>query len=121
MLLLFTDAQIPARDLKLGLGGDRRGWVGDGFDIDTVNGEAPLGSRLWLYRRAVLVAKTFGEIEREIRRALKPLITQGAVARIDVSGEVLNAQGQVRCAISSYGRYGSKVYSAQVRSALEAC
>lgn len=113
LLLLFTDAQIPARDLKLGLAGDRRGWVGDGFDIDVAGGEAPLGSRLWLYRRAVLVAKTFGEIEREIRRALKPLITQGVVARIDVTGEVLNAQGQVRCAISSYARSGAQVYSAK--------
>ena len=113
LLLLFTDAQILPRDLKIGLGGDRRGWVGDGFDVDTVAGEAPLGSRLWLYRRSVLIAKTFGEIEREIRRALQPLITQGAVARIDISGEVLNAQNQIRCAISSYARSGAKVYSAK--------
>lgn len=113
LLLLFTDRQVDADDLRFENRGDRRGWVGDGFDIDVAAGEAPLGSRLWLYRRSVLVAKTFGEIEFEIRAALQPLITQGAVARIDVSGEVLNAQGLVRCAIDSYARAGAKVYSAK--------
>ncbi len=114
LLLLFSDVQVAADDPRLvGRGADRRGWVGDGFDVVTAAGEAPLGSRLWLYRRAVLVAKTFSEIEFEIRSALQPLITQGAVAQIDVSGEVLNAQGQVRCAIDSFARSGSKVYSAK--------
>ena len=113
LLLLFTDRQVDASDLRFDNQGDRRGWVGDGFDVDTANGEAPLGSRLWLYRRGVLVAKTFGEIEVEIQAALLPLITQGAAVQIDVAGEVLNAGGQVRCAIDIYGRNRSKAYSAR--------
>ncbi len=113
LLLLFSDRQVDASDLRFDLGGDRRGWVGDGFDVDTTNGEAPLGSRLWLYRRSVLVAKTFSDIEFEIRAALQPLITQGAVVQIDITGEILNAQGQIRCAIDSYARNGTKVYSAK--------
>ncbi|WP_158810238.1 phage GP46 family protein [Beijerinckia sp. L45] len=112
-LLLFTDVQVDASDLRFDLQGDRRGWVGDGFDVDTANGEAPLGSRLWLYRRSVLVAKTFSDIEVEIRAALQPLITQGAAVQINVSGEVLNAQGQVRCSIDIYGRNKTKAYSAK--------
>ncbi|UDL95513.1 phage GP46 family protein [Lichenihabitans sp. PAMC28606] len=113
LLLLFTDAKADPSDLRFEQHSDGRGWVGDGFDIDVANGEAALGSRLWLYRRSVLVAKTFSQIEAEIRSALKPLISQGVAVQIDISGEILNAQGQIRCAIDIYGRNKTKVYSAK--------
>lgn len=116
LLLLFTDVRVSADDPRLarlgGSGVDRRGWVDDGFDVRTSAGEAPLGSKLWLYRRAVLVARTFGEIEAEIRVALQPLIVQGAVARIDVSGTVEPARNLVRASIASYGRDNRQLYSA---------
>jgi hypothetical protein len=38
---------------------------------------------------------------------------QGLAVQSDVAGEVLNAQGQIRCAIDIYGRNGTKVYSAK--------
>lgn len=46
ILLLFTDARAGTYKHH----GDRRGWLGDGFDVDFSKGKAPLGSKLWLYR-----------------------------------------------------------------------
>ena len=113
LLLLFTDARVDPTDLRFEHHGDPRGWVGDGFDVDVANSEAALGSRLWLYRRSVLIAKTFGEIEAEVRRALNPLIAQGAAVQIDVSGELLNAQNTIRLGVDIYGRNKRKVYAAR--------
>ena len=113
LLLLFTDAQADPTDLRFEHHRDPRGWVGDGFDVDVAGGEAPLGSRLWLYRRSVLIAKTFGEIEAEVRRALQPLITQGAVVQIDLAGDVLPADNTIRMSIDVYGANKRKFYSAR--------
>ena len=113
LLLLFTDARVDPTNLRFEHKGDPRGWAGDGFDVDTASGEAPLGSRLWLYRRSILIAKTFAEIRDEIDRALQPLIKQGAAVRIDVTGELLSSQNTVRAAIDIYGRDKDKVYSAR--------
>src|SRR4051812_23188738 len=72
LMCLYTDARCEVRELRFEMGGDRRGWPGDGFDIDTSAGEAPLGSKLWLYRRHQLTDITAAEIEAEARRALQP-------------------------------------------------
>lgn len=113
LLLLFTDAQADPTDLTFEQHGDRRGWVGDGFDVDTANGEAPLGSRLWLFRRSVLNAGTLQAIEDEARRALQPLIDQQVVVRIDVSGSTDPASNRLILAVNLYGRDGTKVYAAR--------
>lgn len=113
LLLLFTDAQAAANDLTFEQRGDRRGWVGDGFDVDVANGEAPLGSRLWLFRRSVINEGTLRAIEDEARRALQPLITQGVAVRIDVSGETDPAFNTIRLGVNLYGRDGAKIYAAR--------
>lgn len=113
LLCLFTDAQCAVSELRFEMGGDRRGWPGDGFDIDTAHNEAPLGSKLWLWRRAALTDLSAAEIEAEARRALQPLLDERLVVRIDTVTEVLRPEGQIRLGISLYGRDGRKVYAAQ--------
>lgn len=106
LLLLFTDARADPKDLRFEHKGDRRGWVGDGFDVDTANGEEPLGSFLWLLRRSTLNPKVFADCKAEAQRALQPLITQGAVAVIEVDGEMDQVAGRVSLAINLYRRKG---------------
>ncbi|MCJ2143745.1 phage GP46 family protein [Methylobacterium sp. E-066] len=111
LLLLFTDARADAASLRFDHRGDRRGWPGDGFDIDAAAGEAPLGSLLWLFRRSALLDATGAQIEAEVQRALKPLIRQGAAARITTSAVVDKANGRVALSVGLYGRDGSQSYS----------
>lgn len=111
ILLLFSDARADAEDLRFEHRGDRRGWVGDGFD--TAAGEAPLGSKLWIYRRAVLSDLTGMEMAAEAERALQPLIRQGAVATIKTKAAVDKAGGRVMLIVNLYGRDGSEVYADQ--------
>ena len=111
LLLLFSDARAEDEDLRFEHRGDRRGWPGDGFDVDRASGEAALGSLLWLYRRRELLDVTGQEVEAEAARALQPLIRQGAVARIDVSAAVDKAGGRVALTVKMYGRAGTLAYS----------
>ena len=111
LLLLFTDCRAEPHELRHEHAGDRRGWPGDGFDVDEARGEAPLGSKLWLYRRHELLDRTGLEIEAEIHRALAPLKKQHAVARIAVKAEVQKAEGRVAASINLYGRDGREVYA----------
>jgi phage gp46-like protein len=113
LMCLYTDARCEVRELKLGLGGDRRGWPGDGFDIDSASGEAPLGSKFWLYRRHELTDITAAQIEAEAQRALQPLLDQQVVVRIDTTTEVDKAAGRISLGVNLYGRDGRKVYAAQ--------
>ena len=111
LLLLFTDARADTSELRFEHRGDRRGWVGDGFDVDRTRGEAPLGSKLWLYRRHELDDDTGRQVAAEARRALEPLIGQHAVVRIDVDFEVDKARGQIRLSVKLYGRDGREAYA----------
>ena len=111
ILLLFTDARADTSDLRYEHRGDRRGWPGDGFDIDPTRGEAPLGSKLWVYRRHDLVDETGRQIALEARRALQPLIGQGAVVRIDTEFEVDKPGGRILLGVKLYGRDGRETYA----------
>lgn len=111
ILLLFSDRRAEAEDLRFEHRGDRRGWPGDGFDVDRSAGEAPLGSLLWLFRRDVLLDNTGLEIEAEVQRALQPLIRQGAVVRIDAKATVEKAEGRVNMTVQLYGRDGASAYA----------
>ena len=91
--------------------GDRRGWPGDGFDVDTANGEAPLGSFLWLLRRSTLNEVVFAALKAEAQRALSPLIDQDAVVSIEVGGTMDKVAGRVELTIDVYGRRGRKVHA----------
>lgn len=111
LILLFTDARAEAAQLRFEHGGDRRGWPGDGFDMDRAAGEAPLGSTLWLYRRHDLNDDTGRAMAAEAERALHPLIAQKAVARIDVGFVVDKMAGAVRLSIALYGRDGRQSFA----------
>ncbi len=115
LMLLFSDVRVDPSDLRYEMHGDPRGWVGDGFDVRADLGEAPLGSRLWLYRRSVLVTATktttLMSIEADARLALQPLIKQGAAAQIDVSGTADGPSGIVALQIDIYGRGKRSLFS----------
>ncbi len=111
LLLLFSDARADPASLRFEHRGDRRGWPGDGFDVDAAAGEAPLGSLLWLFRRSPLRDATKAQIEAEAQRALKPLIRQGAVAKITAAAAIDKANGRVALSVGLYARDGSQSYS----------
>ena len=113
LLLLFSDARAEAYEINEAHGGDRRGWPGDGFDVDTAGGEAPLGSKLWLYRRAVLGDQTALQVAAEAKRALQPLIRQGAAVRIDAKATADFDNDRLGLTVDIYGRDGTNVYNAQ--------
>jgi len=109
LLLLGTDARCSDDELLPEHAGDARGWVGDGFDVDAARGEAPLGAKFWLYRRAHLTDETGRQVEDEARRALKPLLDQGVVARIEAKATVQKAEGRLVLAIALIGRDGRTI------------
>lgn len=111
ILLLFTDARADTSDLRAEHRGDRRGWPGDGFDVDVARGERPLGSKLWIYRRHELDDDTGRQVAAEARRALQPLIDQQAVVRVDTTFEVDKPGGKILLGIKLYGRDGRDAYA----------
>lgn len=104
IMLLFSDARP---DLKA-FGGeeqaDPRGWVGDGFDVQTNRGEAPLGSGLWRYRRTVPNETTALAIAGEAERALQPLVIQGLVDRIVAKAAFLTTYNAIRLDVAIHAR-----------------
>jgi phage gp46-like protein len=68
---------------------DRRGWWGD-LDAELLWNGWPIGSRLWLMRRAKIVGpgsqegSTLVRVEQYIREALQPFITLRIVTSVDV-------------------------------------
>jgi phage gp46-like protein len=112
-LCLFSDAQMPAGHplTFLVADGDMRGWWGDGIDVRTDLGEAPLGSLLWALKRAPLTQTYADWAEQFATDALSVLQSQGAVVRIDVSTTI--GVDRLYLTVNLYGRDGSKVYSRQ--------
>lgn len=111
LMLLFTDARAETEELRFEHAGDRRGWVGDGFDVDRTRGETALGSKLWLFRRHEMTDLTGLEMAAEVQRALQPLIDQGAAVRVEALPEVRKAEGMIAMAINLYGRDGRVSYA----------
>jgi phage gp46-like protein len=112
IMLLFSDKRCAAAQLKLGLGGDRRGWPGDGFDVDTANGEAALGSLLWLDRRTVLNDRTAAQVAADAKAALQPLIVQQVCVEANTTATIISkALGNVRLGVQLVGRDGTEVYA----------
>jgi phage gp46-like protein len=110
-LALFTDAFCPSdHPLAYLAGSDNRGYWGDGVDVETDQGEGPLGSLLWLLERAPLVAAGT-PIERWAETlamaALLPLKVQGAVARIVTSAGVNVEFDRVELSVQLYGSDGA--------------
>ncbi|MEE7460694.1 hypothetical protein MFUR16E_04770 [Methylobacterium fujisawaense] len=110
-LLLWTDAAPPPELLRrFGLR-DARGWPGDGFDVDTANGEQALGSYFWVYRRAELSVQIGLELQAEAKRALSPLLRQGAVARIVAVCTIDEVHDRAALDVGLYARDGTTLYA----------
>ncbi|EHM03450.1 phage protein GP46 [Acetobacteraceae bacterium AT-5844] len=76
---LFTDARASDDDRLAPGETDRRGWWGDLLD------DQPIGSRLWLLRRAKHLPETLRLAQDYIREALAWLIQDGIAASLDVT------------------------------------
>lgn len=112
VLALFTDVRCPDdHPLRYLADGDQRGWWGDGIDVRTDLGEAPLGSLLWLLERAPLTSEIVSRWAPTIvKDALAPLVRQLAVTRIDVETSANETQSRLEILIRLYGRDGEKIF-----------
>lgn len=82
--------------------------MGDSFDL--MDGEGPLGSRLWLLRRRPIYEGIEIDVEDYVREALEPLIVQGAVASIGVAVTVDRPDARVDYIVTLFGRDGALAY-----------
>lgn len=113
ILCLFTDARVEDYEIDAGRAGDRRGWPGDGFDLDSAAGEGPLGSKLWLLRRMDLTTQTALWAQAEAKRALQQLVTQGAAAKVEATATPDFEGDRMQLAIGLYARDGARIFSEQ--------
>ncbi len=114
ILCLFTDRYCPPSHPLAGYieGGDPRGWWGDGVDVRTDLGEAPLGSLLWLLERATATPDNARWAQSFALDALGPLIASGAAVRADAQA-TLSPPSRLDLAVQLYGRDGTRVYARQ--------
>jgi phage gp46-like protein len=106
LIHLMTDVRVEPSELRDG--DDNRGWFGDSFDV--MDGEQPIGSRLWLLRRSALTDGIEIEAQDYAREALQPLLSQSAVARIDVAAVADRANSRLDLAVTIYGRNGEVTF-----------
>lgn len=81
MVSLFTDDRAEPDDRLAPGDTDRRGWWGNAL------GDDPIGSRLWLLRRARRLPETLNLARDYIREALAWLVADGIAAKVDVTTE----------------------------------
>lgn len=109
ILCLMTDCRVEDYEIDAGRAGDRRGWPGDAVDVG--EGAQALGSKLWLLRRMDLSEQTALWAQAEAKRALQPLITQGACVRVDALATPDYPNDRMSLRISLYGRDGAAVFT----------
>jgi phage gp46-like protein len=107
LICLMTDRRVETSELRDG--DENRGWIGDSFDV--MQGETPIGSRLWLLRRSALFPGIETKAEDYAREALQPLIDQGTVSKVDVSAAA--GTNRLDLTVSLYGRNGAQIYSSK--------
>ncbi|WP_246788230.1 phage GP46 family protein [Agrobacterium sp. AGB01] len=104
---LMSDARVEESELDDGE--ENRGWFGDSFDV--MDGEQPIGSRLWRLRRRALHDGIEIEAEDYAREALQPLLSQSAVASIDVSATADRVNNRLDLVVTIYGRNGEIIFN----------
>ncbi|NLS02328.1 hypothetical protein HGP14_02950 [Rhizobium sp. P32RR-XVIII] len=109
LICLMTDRRVEASELRDG--DENRGWIGDSFDA--MEGETPIGSRLWLLRRSSLYPGIEIKAQDYAREALEPLIRQGAVSKVDAVATPDFAANRLDLAVSLYGRNGTQIYTSK--------
>lgn len=103
-ICLFTNARAPNPDG----GSDPQGWWGDLVSLD--ENDAPLGSLLWTLMRGPLNPTVVGQAILYAKQSLQTLITQGAVARIDVTATSEQVNGILYLVVSLYSQDGTRAY-----------
>jgi phage gp46-like protein len=107
LICLMTDRRVE--DSELRSGDVNKGWIGDSFDL--MDGETPLGSRLWLLRRSALYPGIETVAEAYAREALEPLINQGACVRADVKAAADPPNNRLTISVALYGRNGAQIFN----------
>jgi phage gp46-like protein len=112
-LCLFTDAELPKTHplAYLVTDGDFRGYWGDGIDVRTDLGEGPLGSFLWVLKRAPLTLSIANYAKQFAADALACLQSQGAVSKI-VTSTTISGQ-TLFLTVTLYGSDGTQVFNQQ--------
>lgn len=104
IICLLSDARVAADELRDG--DDNKGWPGDSFDL--ADGEAAIGSKLWLLRR-----RTVDDIETPrlaedyALAALQVLIDQGAAARATATATADPTRNRLDLAVTLTDRDGA--------------
>jgi phage gp46-like protein len=102
LLCLASDARLP--DYMIGRFGftvdDQREWHGNTTAM--ASGEEPLGSLLWILRRAPLSDYTAKMAEHFAASALQVLVRQNVVAQFDIHAEVNKVLGRLSIYIRAY-------------------
>lgn len=105
---LFTDRQVSEQEANRASDGfgltSRGGFWGDYY------APFPMGSKLWLLRRAALTQDTIENARLYCLEALQPIIDQGAAARVAVSVEADPANSFMTITVTMFARDGQKVY-----------
>lgn len=110
LILLFTDARLPADSTYKPDDGDRRGWWGESIKLDGEPDAAALGSLLWTLERSVLNAETARLAKEYAEDALAVLASQGMVARTEVETAVNTDFGRLELVVRHYAQDGTKAY-----------
>lgn len=92
VLSLFTDRRADEDDV-LPDGSDRRGWWGDSV-ADQAGDQ--IGSRLWLLRREKASDQTLQRARQYAAEALRWMVDDGVVKRVDVAAEYQRPDGSGR-------------------------
>jgi phage gp46-like protein len=104
LLCLASDARLP--DYMVGRFGftidDQKEWHGNTVAVDTASGEEPLGSLLWVLRRAPLSNYTAKMAEHFAAMALQPLIHQRVVAQFSIQAEIDKVLGRLSIRVAAY-------------------
>jgi phage gp46-like protein len=114
VLSLFTDRRVETDHPLYWLAdGDPAGWWGDSIDLDASAHEGPLGSLLWLLRRAPMTigGQSVSDWARHFaEEALSHLIEQGACVRIEVRAEAIEANSRLNLTVQLFGRDSANIY-----------
>lgn len=90
---------------------DLRGWPGDGFDVDTAAGEAPLGNKLWMLFRLPVNDANARMAERYLTESFQPLITQKLLGSVVVRATPYPSQRRVDLVYTLKRVDGTTLYS----------
>lgn len=105
-ICLLTDARADPHELR---DGDvNRGWPGDSFDL--ADGEAAIGSRLWLLRRRTVDDVIVPRLaETYALEALQVLVDQGAAAKATALATADPARNRLDLAVTLTDRNGAAI------------